>query len=106
VQEFRVINTDYSANSAAPTAGIVNIHYAQRPNDLARRAVRVIPHDKMDAVNLLQASGAHALRQISSGRQSAARCRKQDLHLWELEVQRRGESPFYNSAVLRISRHQ
>src|SRR5437879_2824810 len=55
----------------------------------------------MDAVNLLQATGAHTLRQNQFGGAIGGPIQKDKTFLYtNYELQRRGESPFYNSAVL------
>ena len=55
----------------------------------------------MDAVNLLQATGAHVLRQNQFGAAIGGPLQRDKTFIYgNYEVQRRGESPFYNSAVL------
>jgi len=55
----------------------------------------------MDAVNLLQATGAHVLRQNQFGAAIGGPLKKDKTFMYgNYEAQRRGESPFYNSAVL------
>src|SRR4030081_3184945 len=101
VQEFRVINTDYSAEFGRATAGIVNIITRSGTNTWHGTLYEYFRNDKMDAVNLLQASGAHVLRQNQFGAAIGGPLRKDKTFMYgNYEAQRRGESPFYNSAVL------
>ena len=101
VQEFRVINSDYSAEFGRATAGIVNIITRSGTNDWHGTLYEYFRNDKMDAVNLLQATGAHVLRQNQFGAAIGGPLQKDKTFLYgNYEVQRRGESPFYNSAVL------
>ena len=101
VQEFRVINTDYSAEFGRATAGIVNIITRSGTNNWHGTLYEYFRNDKMDAVNLLQATGAHALRQNQFGGAIGGPLQKDKTFIYgNYEVQRRGESPFYNSAVL------
>jgi hypothetical protein len=101
VQEFRVINTDYSAEFGRATAGIVNIITRSGTNDWHGTLYEYFRNDKMDAVNLLQATGAHVLRQNQFGAAIGGPLQKDKTFIYgNYEVQRRGESPFYNSAVL------
>jgi hypothetical protein len=101
VQEFRVINTDYSAEFGRATAGIVNIITRSGTNDWHGSLYEYFRNDALDAVNLLQATGAHALRQNQFGGAIGGPLRKDKTFVYgNYEVQRRGESPFYNSAVL------
>jgi hypothetical protein len=101
VQEFRVINTDYSAEFGRATAGIVNIITRSGTNDWHGSLYEYFRNDKMDAVNLLQATGAHVLRQNQFGAAIGGPVQKTRTFIFgNYEGQRRGESPFYNSAVL------
>jgi hypothetical protein len=101
VQEFRVINTDYSAEFGRATAGIVNIITRSGTNEWHGTLYEYFRNDKMDAVNLLQATGAHVLRQNQFGAAIGGPLQKDKTFIYgNYEVQRRGESPFYNSAVL------
>src|SRR5260370_31047945 len=67
VQEFRVINTDYSVEFGRASAGIVNIITRSGTNDWHGILYEYFRNNKLDAINLLQASGAHALRQNQFG---------------------------------------
>ncbi|HKT46284.1 MAG TPA: carboxypeptidase regulatory-like domain-containing protein, partial [Candidatus Acidoferrales bacterium] len=101
VQEFRVINTDYSVEFGRATAGIVNIITRSGTNTWHGTAYEYFRNDAMDAINLLQANGAHALRQNQFGAAIGGPIQKDHTFIYgNYEVQRRGESPFYNSAVL------
>src|SRR5882762_3463542 len=101
VQEFRVINSDYSAEFGRATAGIVNIITRSGTNDWHGTLYEYFRNDKMDAVNLLQATGAHVLRQNQFGAAIGGPLKKDKTFMYgNYEAQRRGESPFYNSAVL------
>ena len=101
VQEFRVINSDYSAEFGRATAGIVNIITRSGTNEWHGTLYEYFRNDKMDAVNLLQATGAHVLRQNQFGAAIGGPLQKDKTFVYgNYEAQRRGESPFYNSAVL------
>ena len=101
VQEFRVINTDYSTEFGRATAGIVNIITRSGTNEWHGTLYEYFRNDKMDAVNLLQATGAHVLRQNQFGGAIGGPLQKDKTFIYgNYEVQLRGESPFYNSAVL------
>jgi hypothetical protein len=101
VQEFRVVNTDYSAEFGRATAGIVNIITRSGTNEWHGSLYEYFRNDKMDAVNLLQARGAHVLRQNQFGAAIGGPLQKDKTFVYgNYEAQRRGESPFYNSAVL------
>ncbi len=101
VQEFRVINTDYSTEFGRAVGGIVNIITRSGTNEWHGTLYEYFRNDKMDAINLLQASGAHTLRQNQFGGAIGGPIQKDKTFLYtNYELQRRGESPFYNSAVL------
>jgi hypothetical protein len=101
VQEFRVINSDYSTEFGRAVGGIVNIITRSGTNDWHGTLYEYLRNDKMDAINLLQATGAHTLRQNQSGGAIGGPIQKDKTFLYtNYELQRRGESPFYNSAVL------
>jgi hypothetical protein len=103
VQEFRVINTDYSTEFGRATAGIVNIITRSGSNDWHGVLYEYFRNNKMDATNLLQATGANALRQNQFGGAIGGPITKDRTFIYgNYEAQRRGESPFYNSAVLSL----
>jgi len=101
VQEFRVINSDYSTEFGRATAGIVNIITKSGTNEWHGSLYEYFRNNKLDAINLLQATGAHALRQNQFGGAIGGPVKKDKTFMYgNYEAQRRGESPFYNSAVL------
>jgi hypothetical protein len=101
VQEFRVVNTDYSAEFGRAVGGIVNIITRSGSNDWHGTLYEYFRNNAMDAINLLQATGAHVLRQNQFGAAIGGPIQKDKTFLYaNYEAQRRGESPFYNSAVL------
>jgi hypothetical protein len=101
VQEFRVINADYSTEFGRAVGGIVNIITKSGTNEWHGTAYEYFRNSAMDAINLLQATGAHALRQNQFGAAIGGPIRKDKAFIFgNYEGQRRGESPFYNSAVL------
>ncbi len=101
VQEFRVINSDYSTEFGRAVGGIVNIITKSGTNDWHGSLYEYFRNDTLDAINLLQASGAHVLRQNQFGAAIGGPIQKDKTFLYaNYEAQRRGESPFYNSAVL------
>ena len=101
VQEFRVVNTDFSAEFGRASAGIVNIITRSGTNDFHGIAYEYFRNSTMDAVNLLQANGAHDLRQNQYGVALGGPITRDKTFFYaNFEGQRRGESPFYTSAVL------
>lgn len=101
VQEFRVINTDYSTEFGRAVGGIVNIITRGGTNQWHGTAYEYFRNDKLDAVNLLQATGAHALRQNQFGAAIGGPIQKDKTFLYtNYEAQRHAESPFYNAEVL------
>ncbi len=101
VQEFRVINTDYSAEFGRATAGIVNIITRSGTNEWHGILYEYFRNNKLDAINLLQAKGAHVLRQNQFGGAIGGPIQKDKSFFYgNYELQRRAESHFYNSAVL------
>jgi len=101
VQEFRVINTDYSAEFGRATAGIVNIITKSGTNVWHGSGYEYFRNDALDAISVLSAPGFHVLRQNQFGTSLGGPVRKDRTFLFaNYEGQRRAESPTYNSAVL------
>ena len=101
VQEFRVINTDYSTEFGRATAGIVNIITRSGTNHFHGSAYEYFRNDALDAVSILSAPGFHVLRQNQFGVSAGGPLVKDKTFLYgNYEAQRRAESPTYNSTVL------
>jgi hypothetical protein len=101
VQEFRVINTDYTADYGRATAGIVNIITKSGTNDWHGSLYEYFRNNVMDARSILSAPGFNVLRQNQFGGSIGGPIRKDKTFIFaNYEGQRRAESPTYNSAVL------
>ncbi len=101
VEEFRVINTDYSTEFGRATAGIVNIITKSGSNNWHGSAYEYFRNDALDAISELSAPNFHVLRQNQFGASIGGPLRKDKTFLFaNYEGQRRAESPTYNSAVL------
>jgi hypothetical protein len=101
VEEFRVINTDYSAEFGRATAGIVNIITKSGTNSWHGSAYEYFRNDALDAISVLSAPGFHVLRQNQFGASMGGPVQKDRTFVFaNYEAQRRAESPTYNSAVL------
>ena len=101
VQEFRVINTDYSAEMGRAVGGIVNIITKSGTNDWHGTGYEYFRNNQMDATSILAAPGLNTLRQNQFGAAIGGPIKKDKTFVFaNYEGQRRGESPFYNSVVL------
>jgi hypothetical protein len=101
VLEFRVINTDYSAEFGRAVGGIVNIITKGGSNDWHGTGYEYFRNNKMDATSILAAPGLNTLRQNQFGAAIGGPLQKDKTFMFaNYEGQRRGESPFYNSVVL------
>ena len=100
VQEFRVINSDFSAQFGRAVGGIVNIVTKSGTNRMHGSVYEYFRNDAMDANNAL-AAGFNKLRQNQFGGTLSGPIQKDRTFLFgNYEGQRHVESPFYNSAVL------
>ena len=101
VQEFRVINTDYTTEFGRATAGIVNIITKSGTNDVHGSVYDYLRNNAMDATSILSVPGFNVLRQNQFGGAIGGPVRKDKTFFFaNYEGQRRTESPTYNSAVL------
>jgi hypothetical protein len=101
VLEFRVINTDYSAEFGRAVGGIVNIITKGGSNNWHGTGYEYFRNNKMDARSILAAPGLNTLRQNQFGAAIGGPVQKDKTFVFaNYEGQRRGESPFYNSVVL------
>jgi hypothetical protein len=100
VQEFRVINSDFSVQFGRAVGGIVNIITKSGTNRLHGSVYEYFRNDAMDAKNAL-AAGFNKLRQNQFGATLGGPIQKDKTFFFgNYEGQRHVESPFYNSAVL------
>lgn len=101
VEEFRVINTDYTTEYGRATGGIVNIITKSGTNNLHGSAYEYFRNNALDAHSILAAPGFNILRQNQFGVALGGPVRKDKTFFYaNYEGQRRGESPIYNSIVL------
>jgi hypothetical protein len=101
VQEFRVINTDYTTEFGRATAGIVNIITKSGTNSVHGSVYEYFRNNAMDAVSILAAPGFNVLHQNQFGAALGGPIRKDKTFFFvNYEGQRRSESPTYNSTVL------
>lgn len=101
VQEFRVINTDYTTEFGRATAGIVNIITKSGTNRVHGSVYEYFRNNAMDAVSILAAPGFNVLHQNQFGAALGGPIRKDKTFFFaNYEGQRRSESPTYNSTVL------
>src|SRR6266849_5952374 len=101
VQEFRVINTDYSTEMGRAVGGIVNIITKGGTNDWHGTLYEYFRNNELDAKSILAAPGLNTLRQNQFGGAIGGPVKKDKAFIFgNYEGQRRGESPFYNSVVL------
>src|ERR1700726_231097 len=101
VQEFRVINTDYTTEFGRATAGIVNIITKSGTNNVHGSLYDYLRNNKLDAVSILSAPHFNVLRQNQFGGAIGGPVRKDETFIFaNYEGQRRTESPTYNSTVL------
>lgn len=101
VQEFRVINTDYTTEFGRATAGIVNIITKSGTNNVHGSVYEYFRNNAMDAVSILAAPGFNVLHQNQFGAAIGGPIRKDKTFVFaNYEGQRRSESPTYNSTVL------
>jgi hypothetical protein len=101
VQEFRVINTDYTAEFGRATAGIVNIITKSGTNAWHGSLYEYFRNNVLDAKSVLSAPGFNVLRQNQFGGATGGPIKKDKIFIFgNYEAQRRAESPTYNSLVL------
>ncbi len=101
VQEFRVINTDYTTEFGRATAGIVNIITKSGTNNVHGSVYDYLRNNAMDATSILAVPGFNVLRQNQFGATIGGPIQKDKTFIFaNYEGQRRTESPTYNSVVL------
>jgi hypothetical protein len=101
VQEFRVVNTVYSAEFGRAVGGIVNIITKGGSNEVHGSLYEYFRNDALDARSILSSPGLDTLHQNQFGGTIGGPVKKdRTFYFMNYEGQRRSESPFYNSTVL------
>src|SRR5262249_6941134 len=101
VQEFRVINTNYSTEFGRAAGGIVNLITRSGSNNVPGSLSRFFRHDALDARSVLSSPGLDRLLQNQFGFTIGGPIKKdRTFYFGNYEGQRREESPFYNSVIL------
>jgi len=101
VQEFRVINSDYTTQYGRATAGIVNIITKNGTNEWHGSLYEYFRNNALDAKSVLAAPGLNVLHQNQFGASVGGPVQKNKTFVFaNYDAQRRGESPTYNSVVL------
>src|SRR5208282_726706 len=101
VQEFRVINADYTTDFGRAVGGIVNIITKSGTNTWHGTAYEYFRNDALDANSILAAPGLNTLRQNQFGAAIGGPLQKERTFIFaNYEGQRLGQSPFYNSVIL------
>ena len=101
VKEFRVINSEYSAEAGRAVGGIINIITKSGTNQTHGSVYEYFRNDAMDATSPLASPGLNKLRQNQYGFTLGGPIRKdKTFYFGNYEGQRRRESPFYNSIIL------
>ncbi len=100
VQEFRVINSSYSAEYGRAVGGIVNVISKSGTNDFHGSLYEYFRNDALDATNILSSPGLNKLRQNQFGGTIGGPIVKDRTFFFgNYEGQRRRESPTYNSII-------
>jgi len=101
VQEFRVINSDYSTEFGRAVGGIVNVITKSGTNQHHGSVYEYFRNDAMDAKSPLAGQGFNKLRQNQFGATLGGPVQKdRTFYFLNYEGQRHVESPFYNITVL------
>ena len=101
VKEFRVINSEYSAEAGRAVGGIINIITKSGTNTTHGSVYEYFRNDAMDARSPLASPGLDKLRQNQFGFTIGGPIQKdKTFYFGNYEGQRRRESPFYNSIIL------
>ena len=101
VQEFRVIDSPYTADTGRSLGSVVNTITKSGTNDLHGTAYEFFRNDHMDAKNLLSAPGFNTYRFNQFGTTVGGPIRKgKNFFFVGYEGQRSAESPIYSQFIL------
>src|SRR5229473_5979222 len=101
VQEFRVVDSPYAADTGRNLGSVVNTITKSGTNDVHGSAYEFFRNNNLDAKNLLSAPGFNTLRFNQFGGTVGGPVRKEkSFYFLGYEGQRRAESPLYSSFIL------
>jgi len=101
VQEFRVVDGTYTADTGRNLGSVVNTVTKSGSNDVHGSAYEFFRNNKLDANNLLSAPGFNTLRFNQFGATLGGPILKEKtFYFLGYEGQRRAESPIYSSFIL------
>src|SRR5712691_7446985 len=101
VQEFRVVDSPYAADTGRNLGSLVNTITKSGTNDVHGSAYEFFRNNNLDAKNLLSAPGFDTLRFNQFGGTLGGPIRKEkSFYFLGYEGQRRAESPLYSSFIL------
>jgi len=101
VQEFRVVDSPYAADTGRNLGSVVNTITKSGTNDVHGSAYEFFRTNKLDAKNLLSAPGFDTLRFNQFGGTLGGPVRKErSFYFLGYEGQRRADSPLYSSFIL------
>jgi len=101
VQEFRVVDGTYTADTGRNLGSVVNTVTKSGSNDVHGSAYEFFRNNHMDAHNLLSAPGFNTLRFNQFGATVGGPIRtEKNFYFLGYEGQRRAESPLYSSFIL------
>ena len=101
VQEFRVVDSAYTADTGRNLGSVVNTVTKSGTNDVHGSVYEFFRNNNLDANNLLSAPGFNTLRFNQFGGTVGGPIRKEkNFYFLGYEGQRRAESPIYSSLIL------
>ena len=101
VQEFRVVDSPYPADTGRNLGSVVNTITKSGTNEVHGSVYEFFRNNNLDAKNLLSAPGFNTLRFNQFGGTVGGPIRKQkNFYFLGYEGQRRAESPLYSSFIL------
>src|SRR5947209_11628688 len=101
VQEFRVVDSPYAADTGRNLGSVVNTITKSGTNGVHGSAYEFFRNNNLDAKNLLSAPGFNTLRFNQFGGTVGGPIRKEkSFYFLGYEGQRRAESPLYSSFIL------
>src|SRR5689334_8623581 len=101
VQEFRVVDSPYTADNGNNLGSVVNTVTKSGTNDIHGAAYEYFRNNNLNGKNLLSAPGFNTLRSNLFGAEMGGPVRKdKNFYFLGYEGQRRAESPLYSSFIL------